>query len=320
MEAVGPRVTELLAADPNPGNPVGAGATFAYCFALVLDGRIERGGGGLLSSYTTRRCGPGPLLIKRSPRRSSPACTSSPADRPRPGTLADGALASCLEIGQTPLRRDASFRPPCSALAVTQLGDLTQDQGAARRRRRSRRLRRSVRFDAQAARTWMHAACRGAVRRSSLVRSSSPSEPRRRASTRSHCSRCSTSPDWEEPRSRPTTSSPSRPRATGRTRWPRGPMSPPCSPGTRRRLGLSADRFEAMGAILHAADAAAQEASLHAAEGRKGSAATAHGRASVLMARCEGAGRPRSTASAVDPARRASRSESSRSCGSRPPV
>ena len=72
--------------------------------------------------------------------------------------------------------------------------------------------------------------------------------------------------------------------------------------GDAPALAASADRFEAMGAILHAADAAAQEASLHAAEGRKGSAATARGRATVLMARCEGARTPALLGLSVDPA------------------
>ena len=57
-------------------------------------------------------------------------------------------------------------------------------------------------------------------------------------------------------------------------------------------LSASADRFEAMGAMLLAAEAAAQEAALHPAGGRKASAAAARGRATVLMARCGGARTP----------------------------
>ena len=72
--------------------------------------------------------------------------------------------------------------------------------------------------------------------------------------------------------------------------------------GDAASLAASADRFEVMGAMLLAAEAAAQEATVHAAAGRKGSAATARGRATILMARCEGARTPALLALRGDPA------------------
>jgi DNA-binding CsgD family transcriptional regulator len=72
--------------------------------------------------------------------------------------------------------------------------------------------------------------------------------------------------------------------------------------GDAASLVASADRFDAMGAVLLAAEAAAQEATIHTAAGRKGSAATARGRAAILMTRCEGARTPALLALSSDPA------------------
>jgi DNA-binding CsgD family transcriptional regulator len=57
-------------------------------------------------------------------------------------------------------------------------------------------------------------------------------------------------------------------------------------------LATSSNRFEEMGALLLAAEAAANEATVHGHEGRQSSEAAARGRARVLAARCEGAATP----------------------------
>ena len=116
------------------------------------------------------------------------------------------------------------------------------------------------------------------------------------------CSRCTTWPGWEGRRWPRTASSPSERRATGPYAFAVRAHVAALVAGDTSSLAASADRFEAMGAILLAAEAAAQAAALHAAGGRKASAATARGRATILMARCEGAKTPALLALHVDPA------------------
>ena len=99
VEAVGPRVAELLAADPNQGNPVGAGLTFAYCFALVLDGRIDEAVAvaQLVHDETVRSGSPADQALAATLAARMHLFAGRPATA---RDLAEGALASCLEIGQ----------------------------------------------------------------------------------------------------------------------------------------------------------------------------------------------------------------------------
>ena len=286
VEAVGPRVTELLAADPNQGNPVGAGMTFAYCFALVLDGRIDEAVAvaQLVHDETVRSGSPADQALAATLVARMHLFAGRPATA---RDLADRALASCLEIGQ-----DSGTVLPATvlALAVTQLGDLTRitdlldvaEMDAAPA---------LGRFDAQAARTWMHAAS-GEL---SAARASQVELAERATEAGLHSIALLAVLDLarlggaqiaaDHLESVPTEGD--GPYAMATRAYVAALLA-----GDAPALGAAADRFEAMGAILHAADAAAQEAALHAAEGRKGSAATARGRASVLMARCEGARTP----------------------------
>ena len=155
-EAVLPRVAEVLAADPVPGNPAGAAATFAYCFALVLDGRIEQAvaAAHLMHDETVR----GGSTADQSLTATVAARMNLFAGRLTTArTLAEGALASCLEIGQYAHYVGTDWPASVLGLAATQQGDLrgitevlewAEAEGSPR----------LIQFEAQAVRTWMHAA------------------------------------------------------------------------------------------------------------------------------------------------------------------
>ena len=165
-EAILPRVGEVLAADPVPGNPAGPAATFAYCFGLVLDGRIEEAvaAAHFMHDETVR----GGSTADQALAATVAARMYLFAGRLATARiLAEGALASCLEIGQYahcvgPTGRPASSGWPrpsrATSARIAEVLEWAEAEGSPR----------LYQFEAQAVRTWMHAACRGAVRRSSV--------------------------------------------------------------------------------------------------------------------------------------------------------
>ena len=296
VEAVGARVAELLGADPNQGNPVGAGLAFAHCFALVLDGRIDEAvaAAHLVHDETVR-----------SGSRADEALAAAVAARMhlfagRPttaGRLAEGALATCLEIGQ---HSGTAWPATVLALAETQMGDLKRI-AALLELAEMDSAPALGRFEAQRARAWMHAASGelSAARDAHVDRAQAATaaglhsialfallDLARLGSAQIAADRLESVPTEGD-----------GPFAVAARAYVTALVARDAP-----SLRASADRFEAMGAILHAADAAAQEADLHAAEGRKGSAAAARGRATVLMARCEGARTPALLNLTTDPA------------------
>ena len=102
-------MTELLAADPNQGNPVGAGMTFAYCFALVLDGRIDEA------------VAVAQLVHDETVRSGSPADQALAATlvarmhlfAGRPATARDLADRRWPRVSRSVRTRGRFFRPPC---------------------------------------------------------------------------------------------------------------------------------------------------------------------------------------------------------------
>jgi DNA-binding CsgD family transcriptional regulator len=202
-------------------------------------------------------------------------------------TLAEGALASCLEIGQYAYYAASDWPASILGLAATQQGDLTTiaDVLEWAEAEGSPRL---YQFEAQAVRVWMHAAAGelSAARASAVERAEQATaaglhaialfalhDLARLGGAQMAADRLESVPsEGDGPYALAV-------RAHVAALVARDAVS----------LAASADRFENMGAMLLAAEAAAQEAMVHSAAGRKGSAATACGRAAILTARCEGA-------------------------------
>jgi DNA-binding CsgD family transcriptional regulator len=297
-ETVLPRVAEVLAADPVPGNPAGPGATFGYCFALVLDGRIEEAvaAAHLMHDETVRGGSTSDQALTATVAASMNLFAGRLATA---RTLAEGALASCLEIGQFAYYAASDWPGSVLGQAATQLGDL---------RRITELLEwaeadgspRLYQFEAQAVRTWMHAAA-GEL---STARASAVERADQATAAGLHAIALFALHDLARlggaqmaaDRLESVPSECDGPYATAVRAHVAALVA-----NDAASLATSADRFEAMGAMLLAAEAAAQEAMVHAAAGRKGSAATARGRAAILMARCEGARTPALLALLGDP-------------------
>ena len=295
LAGIGARVAEVLAADPVPGNPAGPAATFAYCFALVLDGRIEEAVAfaHLVHDETVQ----GGSIADQALTATVAARMDLIAGRPATArALAEGALASCLEIGQ-----HAASAWPASvvAMAAAQMGDL---------RRIAEVLEwaefqcpKLIEFEVQAVRIWMHAAAGNL----SAAREAQVESAEQATSAGLHANALFALHDL----ARLGGTKVAADRLESLPSAGDGPYAfavrahvAALVAGDASSLAASADRFEAMGAILLAAEAAAQAAAYHAASGRKASAATARGRAAILMARCEGAKTPALLALHVDPA------------------
>jgi DNA-binding NarL/FixJ family response regulator len=282
-ESVLARVPEVLAADPIPGNPAGPAATFAYCFALVGVGRIEEAATAahFVHDETVR--------IGSTADKALAATVAARMDLfagrlTTARTLAEGALASCLEIGQYAA---SSWPASVVGLAAAQQGDLSRSAellewaevgwGA-----------RLMRYDAQAFRTWMHAAA-GEM---SAARAAAVDCAEQATAAGLHPIALGALHDL----ARLGGARVAADRLDSVPEEGAGPFAiavrahiAALVAGDAPALSAASNRFEAMGALLLAAEAAAQEAALHTAAGRKGSAATARGRATVLMSRCEGA-------------------------------
>jgi ATP/maltotriose-dependent transcriptional regulator MalT len=295
-ESVLARVPEVLAADPIPGNPAGPAATFAYCFALVGVGRIEEAvrAAHLVHDETVR--------IGSTADKALAATVAARMDLfagrlTSARTLAEDALASCLEIGQYAA---ASWPASVLGLAVAQQGDF---------RRTAELLEWAemelapalMRFDAQIARIWMHAAA-GEM---SAARAAAVDCADQATAAGLHAITLDALHDLARLGGAQM--------AADRLECLPMEGAGPSAVATRAHvdalvagdalaLSASSDRFEAMGSMLLAAEAAAQEAAVHTAAGRKGSAATARGRATVLMSRCEGARTPALLDLTTDPA------------------
>jgi DNA-binding CsgD family transcriptional regulator len=215
-------------------------------------------------------------------------------------TLAEGALASCLEIGQFAYYATSDWAASVVGLAATQQGDLrriaellewAEAEGSPR----------LYQFEAQAVRTWMHAAA-GEL---SNARASAVDAADQATATSLHAIALFALHDLARLGGAQTAadrlgSVPSE--GDGSYALAVRAHVAALVAGDAASLAASADRFEAMGALLLAAEAAAQEAMVHTAAGRKGSAASARGRAGILAARCEGARTPALLALGGDPA------------------
>ncbi|MGH9234212.1 MAG: LuxR C-terminal-related transcriptional regulator [Acidimicrobiales bacterium] len=295
-ESVLARVPEVLAADPIPGNPAGPAATFAYCFALVGVGRIEEAAAAAHFVHDeTVRMG---SIADQALAATVAARMDLLAGRLATArTLADGALASCLEIGQYAA---SSWPASVLGLAAAQQGDLSRiaellewaevEWGA-----------RLMRFDAQAVRTWMHASA-GEM---SAARAAAVDCAEQATAAGLHAIALGALHDL----ARLGGAQMAADRLDSIPTEGDGPFAVAVRAyvaalvaGDAPALSASSNRFEAMGAMLFAAEAAAQGAALHTAASRKGSAATARGRATVLMAGCEGPRTPAVLDLTTDPA------------------
>jgi len=295
-EAILARVPEVLAADPIPGNPAGPAATFAYCFALVGVGRIEEAvrAAHLVHDEAVRigSTADKALAATVAARMSLFAGRLTTAR-----TLAEGALASCLEIGQYAA---SSWPASVLGLAAAQQGDVTRI--AELLELGETELNPALmRFDAQSARMWMHAAA-GEM---SAARATAVDCAEQATAARLHAIAIGALHDL----ARLGGAQMAADRLECLPMEGAGPFVVAVRAhvdalvaGDALALSASSDQFEAMGSMLLAAEAAAQEAVVHTAAGRKGSAATARGRATVLMSRCEGARTPALLDLTTDPA------------------
>ena len=257
VEAGLPHVAAILAADPVPGNPAGA-MPVAFCLALVLGGPHRRGRGHradaprLASTTAPGRCG-------RSPARWPPGWRCSPGTSTRPGALADDAL------DHLPRDRPAAGEPLARRGAGQRRRAGGRDRAGAAGARRGRGRGRSpplYAFETRLARGWLHAAGgRTSAAQAEAVRTADAGR-RRRAWTRyalfalHDLARFGAAADAAE-------------RLAGRCPTTvdgpyvdagRSPTSTPWPPRCRRRWPRSSRRFEAMGAVLLAAEAAAAAA------------------------------------------------------------
>jgi DNA-binding CsgD family transcriptional regulator len=295
-ESVLARVPEVLAADPIPGNPAGPAATFAYCFALVGDGRIDEAAAAahFVHDETVRM---GSIADQALAATVAARMDLFAGRLATARTLADGALASCLEIGQ---HAASSWPAAVLGLAAAQQGDLSRIAELLERAEVEWGSR-LMRFDAGAARTWMHAAA-GEM---SAARATTVDCAEQATAAGLHAIALGALHDL----ARLGGAQMAADRLESVPKEGDGPLAvairahvTALAPGDAPALSASSDRFEAMGAMLFAAEAAAQAAALYTAAGRKGSAATARGRATVLMTRCEGARTPALLDLTTDPA------------------
>lgn len=285
LETIGDRVPEVLAADPIPGNPAGPASTWAYCFGLVLDGRIDE---AVASAHLVHDAAVmGGSVADQALTATVAARMQLFAGRPTTARrLAEGALASCLEIGQY-----ASVAwPACIVgLAATLTGDLKRVAEVLEWA--EFQCPRLNQLEAQAIRIWMSAAAGDlSAARAAQVESAEQAtadgfhavalfalhDLARLGGTEMAADRLQSVPSAGD-----------GPYAVAVRTHVAALLA-----GDALALSAVADRFEAMGATLIAAEAAAQEAALHSATGRKASAAAARGRAATLVARCEGARTP----------------------------
>jgi DNA-binding CsgD family transcriptional regulator len=281
-----PAVAGFLAADPIPGNPVGA-LPPAYCLALVMAGRIGEAAdiGGLIAAGVAD----GPRALQ--------ALSGSIAGRMDlfAGRLAsarrraDAALAACLETRQL----GAAFWPAATlASAAGQLGDAGAAERAIAVVDDLGSTTRLYGLECDLARGWALAA-RGEVSaaRARAVRTAE-------SATRAGVAALALLALHDLARFGDPRTAAER-LASAAAGAPAGSYAAlvvahvdALVAGDGAALDAVSRGFEGAGALVPAAEAAAAAAQAHAAAGLRSSAAAALGRARVLAARCDGARTP----------------------------
>jgi DNA-binding CsgD family transcriptional regulator len=271
-----PRVAEILLADPVPGNPAGAMPT-AFCLGLVLEGRINEAttvaafiheGGADVRA----------LRALAGALRARMELYAGRLDSAR--RFADEALSICRETGQLP----ASHWPAASfASACAQAGEPAPGEAALDWALDVCYVGPLYEFEARLAQAWL-AAARGEV---STARAQALATAEAAATAGMHAFSLFALLDLARF---------GAPKDAGERLGSIGVKGAYANAvityvgaltgGDASGLHESSTRFEAMGALLLAAEASANEALVHQARGHHSSKSDAAGRARVLAADC----------------------------------
>jgi len=281
-----PHVAAILAADPVPGNPAG-GLPVAYCLALLLAGRAAdaRAVADLVHAGVGDHGPPALRALTAGLAGRMATFQGAVIDGRRLGEL---GLAICRETGQLPA---SQFPGAAYALAAAQMGDAGTAAWALAAIREAGAPGPIYGHETGLAEAWWSAA----EGRSSDARGQAAATARRDGECGMHglevlallelvrlggaadaAPRLAAVADVVDGRLAPVVTAQAAARAAGD------------APG----LDTAAAELEGCGFLLAAAEAAAAAASAHHGAGRRGSEATARGRARSLAARCPGAHTP----------------------------